>query len=185
VEAPDQPIFREDPAMSISMYRASVPVFLQILPCTSVILDKAAAHAAAKKIEPQVFLEARLYPDMFPLTRQVQIASDFAKGACARLAGVEPPKYPDTETTIDELKARISKTIAFIKEFKPSQIDGSEEREISLQMGGQTRLFKGEAYLISVVLPNFFFHTTTAYAILRHNGVELGKQDFLRPPSAG
>src|SRR5258706_602468 len=134
--------------MSISMYRASVPVFLQILPCTSVILDKAAAHAAAKKVEPQVFLEARLYPDMFPLTRQVQIASDFAKGACARLAGVEPPKYPDTETTIDELKARISKTIAFIKEFKPSQIDGSEEREISLQMGGQTRLFRGEAYLI-------------------------------------
>jgi hypothetical protein len=170
--------------MPISMYRASVPIFLQILPCTSAILDKTAVHAAAKKIEPQVFLEARLYPDMFPLTRQIQIASDFAKGACARLAGVEPPKYPDTETTIDELKARIAKTIAFIKEFKPSQIDGSEEREISLQMGGQTRTFKGENYLISVVLPNFFFHATTAYAILRHNGVELGKQDFLRPPSA-
>ena len=168
--------------MSMSMYRASVPVFLQILPCMSVILDKAAAYAAAKKIEPQVLLEGRLYPDMFPLTRQVQIATDFAKGACARLAGVEPPKYPDTETTFDELKARIGKTIAFIKEFKPSQIDGSEERDISLQMGGQMRTFKGENYLTSVVPPNFFFHAATTYAILRHNGVELGKQDFLRPP---
>jgi hypothetical protein len=148
----------------------------------SATLDKAAAYAAAKKIEPQVMLEGRLYPDMFPLTRQVQIATDFAKGACARLAGVEPPKYPDTETTFDELKARIAKTIAFIKEFKPSQIDGSEERDISLQMGGQMRTFKGENYLTSVVLPNFFFHATTTYAILRHNGVELGKQDFLRPP---
>ena len=168
--------------MSISMYRASVPIFLQILPCMSAVLDKAVAHAAAKKIEPQVLLEARLFPDMFSFTRQVQLASDFAKGACARLAGVDPPKYPDTETTFDELKARVAKTIAFIKEFKPSQIDGSEERDISLQMGGQTRTFKGENYLTSVALPNFFFHATTAYAILRHNGVELGKQDFLRPP---
>ena len=168
--------------MSISMYRASVPIFLQILPCTSAILDKAVAHAAAKKIEPQVLLEARLFPDMFSFTRQIQLATDFSKGACARLAGVDPPKYPDTETTFDELKARVAKTIAFIKEFKPSQIDGSEERDISLQMGGQTRTFKGENYLTSVVLPNFFFHATTAYAILRHNGVELGKQDFLRPP---
>src|SRR5262245_47852713 len=151
--------------MSMSMYRASVPVFLQILPCMSSVLDKAAAFAAAKKIEPQVLLDARLYPDMFPLTRQVQIATDFAKGACARLAGVEPPKYPDTEASFDDLKARIAKTIAFIKEFKPSQIDGSEERDISLQMGGQTRNFKGENYLVSVVLPNFFFHATTTYAI--------------------
>jgi len=148
----------------------------------SAVLDKAVAHAAAKKIEPQVLLEARLFPDMFPFTRQVQLATDFSKGACARLAGVDPPKYPDTEATFDELKARVAKTIAFIKEFKPSQIDGSEERDISLQMGGQTRTFKGENYLTSVVLPNFFFHATTAYAILRHNGVELGKQDFLRPP---
>jgi len=169
--------------MSMSMYRASVPVFLQILPCMSSVLDKAAAFAAAKKIEPQVLFDARLYHDMFPLTRQVQIATDFAKGACARLAGVEPPKYPDTEASFDDLKARIAKTIAFIKEFKPSQIDGSEERDISLQMGGQTRNFKGENYLVSVVLPNFFFHATTTYAILRHNGVDLGKQDFLRPPS--
>jgi hypothetical protein len=168
--------------MSMSMYRASVPVFLQMLPCLSAILDKTAAHAAAKKIDPLVFADARLYPDMFPLGRQIQIATDFAKGACARLAGVEPPKYADTEKTLDDLKARIAKTMDFIKEFKPSQIDGSEEREISITLGGQPQKFKGEAYLISLVLPNFFFHVTTAYAILRHNGVELGKQDFMRPP---
>jgi len=168
--------------MPMSMYRASVPVFLQMLPCVSAILDKTAAHAAAKKIDSQVFVDARLYPDMFPLSRQIQIATDFAKGACARLAGVEPPKYADSEKTIDELKARIAKTTDFIKEFKPSQIDGSEEREILLTLGGQPQKFKGEAYLIGLVLPNFFFHVTTAYAILRHNGVELGKQDFMRPP---
>ena len=165
--------------MPLSMYRASAPVFLQMLPCLSAVLDKASAHAAAKKIDPQVFLDARLYPDMFPLTRQVQIATDFAKGACARLAGVEPPKYADVEKSIDELKARIAKTIAFIEEFKPSQIDGSEERDISLTLGGQLQTFKGEAYLIGLVLPNFFFHVTTAYAILRHSGVPLGKMDFL------
>jgi len=168
--------------MPMSMYRASVPVFLQMLPCVSAILDKTAAHAAAKKIDPLVFVDARLYPDMFPLSRQIQIATDFAKGACARLASVEPPKYADTEKTIDDLKARIAKTTDFIREFKPSQIDGSEEREISLTLGGQPQKFKGEAYLIGLVLPNFFFHVTTSYAILRHNGVELGKQDFMRPP---
>src|SRR5262245_15348035 len=167
--------------MPMSMYRASVPVFLQMLPCLSAILDKAAAHAAARKIDPHVFLEARLYPDMFPLTRQIQVATDFAKGACARLAGMDPPKYPDVEKSLDELKARITKTVDLIKEFKPAQIDGSEEREISLTLGGQLQKYKGENYLISLVLPNFFFHVTTAYAILRHNGVELGKQDFMRP----
>ena len=125
--------------MTMSMYRASVPIFVQMLPALSAVLDKAAAHAAAKKIDPQVFIDSRLSPDMFPLNRQIMIATDFAKGACARLAGVEPPKYPDTEKTFDELKARIGKTIAFIKEFKPSQIDGSEEREISLTLGGSPR----------------------------------------------
>lgn len=169
--------------MTMSMYRASVPIFLQILPALSAVLDKAAAHAQAKKIDPQVFFDARLYPDMFPLSRQIQIATDFAKGACARLAGVEPPKYADTERNFDELKARINKTIDFIKEFKPAQIDGSEERDISLTLGGQPQKFKGENYLVSLVLPNFFFHVTTAYAILRHNGVELGKQDFMRAPA--
>jgi hypothetical protein len=168
--------------MPMSMYRASVPIFLQILPALSAVLDKAAAHAAAKKIDPQVFIDSRLYPDMFPLSRQIQIATDFAKGACARLAGVEPPKYADTERSFDDLKTRIAKTVDFIKEFKPAQIDGSEERDISLVLGGQPQKFKGEAYLTGLVLPNFFFHVTTAYAILRHNGVELGKQDFMRAP---
>lgn len=169
--------------MAISMYRASAPIFLQHLPALSACLDKGAAYAAAKKIDPSVLVQARLFCDMFPLNRQVQIAADFAKGAVARLAGVEPPKYEDTETTLDELKARIAKTIAFVKEFKPSQIDGSEERDITVMLGGQARHFKGENYLVGHALPNFFFHTTTAYAILRHNGVELGKNDFMRPPS--
>jgi uncharacterized protein len=168
--------------MAISMYRASVPVFLQILPAMSACLDKAAAYATAKKIEPSVLLQSRLFPDMFPLVRQVQIAADFAKGPVARLAGVEPPKYDDNESSFDELKARIAKTIDFIREFKPSQIDGSEERDITIPMGGQTRSFKGENYLTGFALPNFFFHSTTTYAILRHNGVELGKADFMRAP---
>ena len=168
--------------MAISMYRASAPIFLQMLPALSACLDKAAAYAAAKKIEPSVLLQSRLYPDMFPLLRQVQIAADFAKGTVARLAGVDPPKYEDTETTIEQLKARIVKTIDFVKEFKPSQIDGSEERDITIPMGNQTRSFKGENYLVGFALPNFFFHVTTAYAILRHNGVELGKGDYMRPP---
>ena len=169
--------------MAMSMYRASVPVFLQMLPCLSAVLGKAAAHAAARKIDQQVFLDARLYPDMFPLTKQVQVATDFSKGCCARLAGQDPPKYADDEKSFDQLRGRIAKTIDFIREFKPSQIDGSEERDISLVLGGQPMQFKGENYLVGLVLPNFFFHCTTAYAILRHNGVELGKQDFMRPPA--
>src|ERR1043165_5157719 len=169
--------------MTISMYRASVPVLLQMLGALSGVLDKAAAFAAAKKIEPSVLLNSRLAPDMFPLTRQVQIAADFAKGLAARLAGQEPPKYADDETTIDQLKARIAKTIAFIKEFKPAQIDGSEEKDITMTLGGQPRNFKGENYLVGFALPNFFFHVTAAYAILRHNGVEIGKTDYMRPPA--
>jgi hypothetical protein len=168
--------------MAISMYRASSPVFLQILPAMSGCLDKAQAFATAKKIDPSVLLQSRLYPDMFPFARQVQIATDFAKGTMARLAGVEPPKYEDNETTIEQLKARIAKTLDFVKEFKPSQIDGSEERDITITLGGQPRQFKGENYLVGFVLPNFFFHAATAYAILRHNGVELGKMDFTRGP---
>lgn len=168
--------------MSISMYRASVPVFQQLLPALSGCLRKAADHAAAKKIDPAVLLQSRLYPDMFPLVRQVQIASDFAKGTVARLAGQEPPKYEDTEASFEQLQARIQKTLDYIREFKPSQIDGSEARDITLTLGTQTRSFKGENYLTGFALPNFFFHMTTAYAILRHNGVELGKGDFIRPP---
>lgn len=130
-----------------------------------------------------MLLNARLAPDMFPLTRQVQIATDFAKGLVARLAGQEPPKYADTETTIDELKARIAKTIAYIKEFKPAQIDGSEEKDINITLGGQPRSFKGENYLVNFAMPNFYFHMTTAYAILRHNGLDIGKGDYMRPPA--
>ena len=166
--------------MSISMYRASAPIFLQMLPALSGCLGKAAGYAAAKKIEPAVLLQSRLYPDMFPLVRQVQIATDFAKGTLARLAGQEPPKYEDTETSFEQLQARIQKALGYISEFKPSQIDGSEERDITLTLGTQTRNFKGENYLVNFALPNFFFHATTAYAILRHNGVELGKGDYMR-----
>ena len=168
--------------MAISMYRASVPIFLQFLPAISACLDKGAAYAAAKKFDPAVLLQSRLFPDMLPLVRQVQIASDFAKNTCARLAGVDPLKIDDVETTIDQLKARIVKTLDYVKEFKPSQIDGSEERDIKIPLGGETRSFKGENYLTGFALPNFFFHTTTTYAILRHNGVEIGKGDFMRAP---
>jgi hypothetical protein len=168
--------------MPISMYRASAPIFLQMLPALSACLDKAQAYATAKKVDPAVLVQARLFPDMLPLAKQVQIATDFAKGAMARLAGQEPPKYEDNETSIDQLKARVARTVDFIKEFKPAQIDGSEERDINLVLGGQPRDFKGEDYLVGLALPNFYFHVTTAYAILRHNGVELGKGDYLRAP---
>jgi len=165
--------------MSISMYQASVPVFQQQLTALKGVLAKAESQAAAMKASPAVLLEARLYPNMFPLTRQVQIAADFAKGTSARLAGLEPPAYPDTETSFAELAARIERTLEFLKTLRPVQIDGQEERTIELKVGGQPRTFKGMAYLLHFALPNFFFHATTAYAILRHNGIELGKQDFV------
>jgi uncharacterized protein len=165
--------------MPISMYQASIPVCQQMLSSLSAVLDKAAAHAAARKIEPSVLLNTRLYPDMFPLVRQVQLTADFAKGIGARLAGVEVPKFADTETTIDELKARIAKTADFLKTLKPAQIDGSESREITIPIGGQPMTFKGQPYLVNFALPNFFFHATTAYNILRHCGVEIGKRDYI------
>lgn len=165
--------------MSLSMYSISIPVFVRALTNLSAVLDKAVAHAEAKKIDPAVLLNARLYPDMFPLTRQVQIASDFAKGSAARLAGQEPPKWEDKETTFDELKGRINKTLDFLKGFAPSQIDGSEEREITITMRSGPATFKGLPYLLHMQIPNFYFHVTTAYDILRHNGVELGKRDFI------
>ncbi|GAB3472811.1 DUF1993 domain-containing protein [Massilia terrae] len=165
--------------MSISMYEAAVPVFRQMLESLSAVLDKAEAHAAARKIDTAALLQARLYPDMFPLTRQVQIAADFAKGASARLAGVEVPRYDDTEQTFGELKQRIAKTLAFIDTLPREAIEHSEEREINLTVGGNPMQFKGQQYLLRYALPNFYFHTTTAYAILRHNGVEIGKRDFI------
>jgi len=167
--------------MAISMYQSSAPVLTRMLTNLSAILDKAAAHAASRKIDPAVLLGTRLFPDMFSLAKQVQLACDFAKGAAARLAGVEPPKFPDEEKTFDELKARIARTIDYVKEFKPAQIDGSEARAVALTAAGQTYNFKGQGYLLNMVLPNFYFHVTTAYAILRHCGVYIGKRDFLGP----
>ncbi len=165
--------------MQISMYTASVPVFAKMLGNLAAILDKAAAHAEQKKIDPAVLLNARLFPDMFALTKQVQVACDFAKGAVARLAGEEPPKYEDSEATLGELKARIARTIDYIQGFSPQQLDGSETREVELKIRGETVRYPGLTYLLHVALPNFFFHVTTAYDILRHNGVELGKRDFI------
>ena len=164
--------------MSLTMYQASIPVFVRMLGNLSAILDKAAAHAEAKKIDPSVFINARLAPDMFPLSRQIQIATDMAKGCAARLAGIEVPRYEDNESTFAELHARIAKTIAFIESVSVSQIDGSEERQITLKFGSHELNFLGQAYLLNFVLPNFHFHLTTTYAILRHNGVEIGKKDY-------
>ena len=165
--------------MSLSMYQASIPVFIRGLGNLSAILAKAATHAEAKQIEPSVFINARLAPDMYPLSRQVQIASDVAKGCAARLAGIEVPSYEDNETTFPELQARIAKTVAFLQSVSPSQIDGSEQRPISLKLRGNEVSFLGQPYLLGFVLPNFYFHLTTTYAILRHNGLEIGKQDFI------
>jgi hypothetical protein len=165
--------------MTLSMYQASVPVFVRGLENLSVILAKGAAHAEAKKIEPAVFVSARLAPDMFPLSRQVQIASDAAKGCVARLAGAEVPSWPDTESTFAELEARVAKTIAFVKGFTAAQVDGSEERSVTLKMRSGELTLHGQDYLFKLSLPNFYFHVTTAYDILRHNGVEVGKMDYL------
>ena len=165
--------------MSLTMYQASIPAFVRMLDNLSAILDKAAAHAEAKKIDPAVFMNARLAPDMFPLSRQVQIATDMVKGCAARLAGIEVPRYEDNETTFAELQARIDKTKAFIQSVNASQIDGSEERQITLKFGSRELSFLGQAYLLDFVLPNFHFHLSMTYAILRHNGVEIGKKDYI------
>ncbi len=165
--------------MSISMYVATVPPIIRSLNNLWAILEKAAAHAEAKKIDPSVLINARLYPDMFPLSRQIQIATDVAKGAASRLAGLEPPKFEDNESTFPELLARLDKTIALLESFGPDQINGSEDKTIVLPMHDRTITFTGLAYLFDFVLPNVYFHVTTAYAILRHNGVEIGKKDFL------
>ena len=166
--------------MTISLYAASVPVFQQMLNALSDVLKKAEAHASAKNIDQSVFLQARLYPDMFPLVRQVQIAVDFAKGVSARLAEVDLPKYDDTETTFAELQALIAKVLAYIGEIKPEQINGKEGIEIVTRPGTpKEKRFSGQAYLLSYGLPQFFFHVTTTYALLRHNGVEVGKRDYM------
>ena len=165
--------------MPFGMYQASIPAFAKTLKILSTILDKAEAYAAQREIEPEVLLNWRLAPDMFPFTRQIQLVSDSAKGAAARLAGVEVPKFADDESSFAELKARIAKTVKFVEGFAPKDIDGSETRDIALAVGGQTLHFKGEPYLVHFVLPNFYFHATIAYAILRCCGVDIGKRDFL------
>ena len=166
--------------MSISLYAASVPVFQQMLNALSEILVKAEAHATAKKIQPEALLQARLFPDMLPFTRQVQIAVDFAKGASARLAGMDVPKYDDSETSFAELQALLSKVLAFIGTIEPGQIDGNEAIEIVLRPGtDKEKRLNGQAYLLTYALPQFFFHVTTAYDLLRHNGIEIGKRDYM------
>ncbi|MBL8380353.1 MAG: DUF1993 domain-containing protein [Burkholderiales bacterium] len=168
--------------MAISMYQSSAPVFIRMLGNLSAILDRAQAHADAKKFDSAVYLPSRLAPDMLPFSKQVQIACDAAKGCMARLAGVEIPKHPDTETTLAELKARIATVIEYVKSFKPEQIDGTESKEIVLKLGPkQDRIlnFNGVQFLQGFAMGNFYFHVTTAYALLRHQGVEIGKSDYL------
>lgn len=165
--------------MSMSMYEASIPAFIHTLGTLKTILQKGQAHAEARKFDPTVLVSSRLFPDMFALARQVQIASDVAKGAAARLAGVEPPKFEDIETSFPELIARIDKTVDYLKGFKPSQIDGTEERTITITIPRATLTFTGVKFLRHWALPNLFFHVVTTYNLLRHNGVEIGKADYL------
>ena len=165
--------------MAMSMYQASMPGFLRTLRALSAILDKAAEHCRGKNADPAELIGARLAPDMFPFSRQVQIMTDHAKGAAARLSGRDNPKYEDTESTFADLKARIAKTVAFVESVPAAEIDGSEERDVTLTIGGKPRTFKGQHYLVHFALPNFYFHATTAYDILRHKGVEVGKRDFI------
>ena len=165
--------------MTISMYQASVPCFVRTLGNLSAILDKAQAHVDAKKLDATALTSYRLYPDMLPMTRQVQIACDAAKGLVARLSGLENPVHEDTEKTLVELQARIAKTLAFVQSVTPAQLDGTEEKDIVVKRGDTETHYKGMQYLLGNALPNFYFHVTTAYNILRHNGIEIGKRDYL------
>ncbi len=168
--------------MTITMYQASVPRFINILGNLSSILDKAQAHVDAKKLADASLTGYRLFPDMLPMTSQVQIACDTAKGVVARLAGVDIPVFEDNEKTLADLKARIALTIAFIQTIPPGKIDGTEEKEIVIKRGDKETRYKGMQFLLGHAVPNFYFHVTTAYNILRHNGIEIGKRDFLGNP---
>jgi hypothetical protein len=161
------------------MYQASVPRFVNALKNLSHILEKAQAHAEAKKIDPQILASSRLYPDMLPLTKQVQIASDTCKGLVSRLAGVDIPSYEDTEKTLVDLQARVTKTMAYVESFTPAQIDGTEDKDIVVKRGEKETHYKGMQFLLGHAIPNVYFHITTTYNILRHNGVEIGKSDYL------
>jgi hypothetical protein len=163
-----------------TLYTASVPVFKQLITALGNVLSKAEAHATDKKIDPNVLLQSRLYPDMFPLIRQVQIATDFAKSVPSRLAGIEVPAYDDSEQSFGELQTRIQNALALLDGLTAEQIEGQESLEIVLRAGTpKEKKLTGETYLLNYGLPQFFFHVTTAYAILRHNGVEVGKRDFM------
>ena len=168
--------------MTISMYQASVPRFVNILGNLSNILDKAQAHVEAKKIDTATLTNYRLYPDMLPMQVQVQIACDTAKGVVARLAGIDIPVFEDNEKTLPDLKARVAKTIAFIQSITPAQVDGTEDKAIVTKRGDKETHYKGMQFLLGHATPNFYFHISMAYAILRHNGVEIGKRDFLGNP---
>jgi hypothetical protein len=169
--------------MTISLYAASVPVFKQMLSSLSAVLHKAEAHASAKNIDPNALLQARLFPDMFPLTRQVQIACDFARGVPSRLAGVDVPKHDDVETSFEQLQTLLKETLDYLATFTPAMVDGNEEREIVTRPGTpKERKFTGQSYLLTYGLQHFFFHVTTTYALLRHNGVEVGKMDYVGTP---
>ena len=164
----------------MSFHDASVAAYLQILNSLTGILGKAEAHCKAKNIQPEVLLGARLYPDMLPLTRQIQLVCDFATKGCARLTHSEVPAIPDTEKSFEDLKARLAKTIDYVKAFKPAQFDGADAREVTFPAGpDKTMTMKGQQFLSHFSLPNFYFHAATAHGILRHNGVEIGKRDFL------
>jgi hypothetical protein len=165
--------------MSASLYQISIPPMLRQLQALSAMLDKAAAHATEHKFEPSALLQARLYPDMYHFIRQVQAVTDMAKGGAARLADVEVPKMDDTEASFDELKARLAKTIAFLESVKPAQIDGREDVDVLIPVGRETHTMKTLAYLQGFVLPNLYFHAAMAHGLLRHNGVPVGKRDFL------
>jgi uncharacterized protein len=169
--------------MTVSMYKISVPIFVQFLTSVSACIDKAAAHCEAKKIEPAALLNARFFPDMFPFVRQVRAATDHAVTTSARLAGVDPLTFANTEASFAELKDRIAKAVNFVKGFKPGQIDGTEDKAIKITFpSGATRDFTGQSLLLNHALPNFYFHCTTAYDILRHCGIDLGKRDFMGTP---
>lgn len=165
--------------MTVSMYDIAVPAMQRVMRNLIAVLDKAEAHATARKIHEEVFANARLAPDMFPLKRQVQIVSDTAKMTVARLAGIKAPKWEDNETSFAELKARLQKSIEFLASFEAAQFDGAKGRDISFNLGCEPNVLNGQAYLLTYAFPNFFFHVTTAYDILRHHGVEIGKRDYL------
>lgn len=165
--------------MTLTMYEASAPYFARMLRNLASILAKAETYAVSRKIDPAVLINARLFPDMLPMVKQVQIATDHAKGAVARLAGAELPRYDDTEQSFAELQARIARTIAFVESFTAEQLANSEERDIAFTIGGYDLAFKGAPYLMGFAIPNFYFHIVTAYNILRHNGVDIGKRDFI------